>query len=157
MHVITGGAYNGKAKWVRNRYNLTGKEHIWLSAYRKDPFPVSLDKYDTSLLVLEGVEQWIRQVSTVINATYSRDEGKDVIENWKNWEQQQTGRNLVVIGNDISKGIVPMEKADRVWRDAAGWFFQDIVQESDQFDVIWYGINYSLKGGNNNENLYKNR
>jgi adenosyl cobinamide kinase/adenosyl cobinamide phosphate guanylyltransferase len=155
MHVILGGAYNGKAKWVRNKYELKGKEYIWITAYKKEPFPVSLEKYDTSLLVLEGVEQWIRQVSSVKNAIYSRDEGRDVIKNWKYWEQQ-SGRKLVVIGNDISKGIVPMEKADRVWRDAAGWFFQDLVQECDQFDVIWYGINYPLKGGISNENLYEN-
>jgi adenosyl cobinamide kinase/adenosyl cobinamide phosphate guanylyltransferase len=148
MHVITGGAYNGKAEWIKQAYELNKTSHTWISAYKKDPCPVDLIMYDTPLIVLEGAEQWVRQKVADEKAAFNRNDGRMLIEKWIGWEQQDAEHQLIVIGTDISKGIVPIEQVDRNWRDVTGWFYQDLVERSERFDVIWYGINKQLKGRN---------
>ncbi|MFA1821991.1 bifunctional adenosylcobinamide kinase/adenosylcobinamide-phosphate guanylyltransferase [Virgibacillus oceani] len=148
MHVVTGGAYNGKAGWVKQCYELSDKYHTWISAYERVPCPDDLSKYNTDLIILEGVEQWIRRKVAEENTAFTRNAGKALIEKWVGWTQQHPGYQLVVIGTDISKGIVPIEQVDRKWRDMTGWFYQDLVENCERFDVIWYGINNQLKGRN---------
>lgn len=59
---------------------------------------------------------------------------------------EKPSRKLVIIGTDISKGIVPLEKENRLWRDFTGWVYQDLVAKAERVDVIWYGINQIMKG-----------
>ncbi|MEQ2528694.1 hypothetical protein EKG37_17150 [Robertmurraya yapensis] len=133
MHFVTGGAYNGKRQWVRDRY----PEAKWVSAYMGDPFLVELDGL---VVVLEGLEQWVK------GSSHTREEWKRQLEKWLTWENEDPSRQVVLIGSDISKGIVPMEKEDRDWRDMTGWVYQDVTAVSRQVDLIWYGINQTIKG-----------
>jgi len=141
MHVVTGGAYHGKSAWVKKFYHLNS-DVTWLSAYNDDPCPIHMTS-PTNIIVLEGVEEWIRQ--SLKNNTFNRHDGRQLINQWLAWEQEKSERQIVVIGNDISKGIVPIEREYREWRDVTGWFFQDLVLHSHRFDVIWYGIHKQLK------------
>lgn len=133
MHFVTGGAYNGKRQWVRDRY----PEAKWISAYKRSPI---LTELDGSVVVLEGLEQWVRENSC------TREEWKRQLDKWLAWEGGDLSRHVVLIGTDISKGIVPMEKEYREWRDLTGWLYQDVVAVSKQVDLIWYGINQTIKG-----------
>jgi adenosyl cobinamide kinase/adenosyl cobinamide phosphate guanylyltransferase len=146
MHVITGGAYNGKADWVKQTYELNKTSHTWISAYEKDPCPFDLTNYDTPFIVLEGVEQWILQMIEEKDSNFTRDDGRILIKGWRSWEERDPVHQLIVIGTDISKGIVPIKQVHRMWRDITGWFYQDLVKECELFDVVWYGINNQLKG-----------
>ena len=67
------------------------------------------------------------------------------LERWLKWEKEKEERNLYLIGTDIGKGIVPMEKELRVYRDIVGYCFQDVVKKAERVDVIWYGLNSQLK------------
>ncbi|GAE35876.1 bifunctional adenosylcobinamide kinase/adenosylcobinamide-phosphate guanylyltransferase [Halalkalibacter akibai] len=66
------------------------------------------------------------------------------LTNWLKWEKDSDS-NLVLIGADVGKGIVPLEKHKRLYRDVVGWCYQDVVKKSDRVDLIWYGINQQLK------------
>lgn len=145
MHVITGGAYNGKASWVRETYDLKYKAHTWLSAYDNEACPHHLSIYKNDTIILEGVEQWIRQKLLEKGSTFSRYDGKVVLNKWLSWEQANKAHQLIVIGSDISKGIVPLKQSERQWRDVTGWFYQDLVNRAKRYDVIWYGIHQQLK------------
>lgn len=145
MHVITGGAYNGKANWVRKTYELEHQPYTWLSAYRNTPCPDDLSPYDTPVIIIEGVEQWIKDKLDQKDSTFHREDGRVLIKRWLDWEKQDENRVLIIIGTDISKGIVPINQEDRLWRDLTGWFYQDLVNHADRFDVIWYGINQQFK------------
>ncbi|TKC14843.1 bifunctional adenosylcobinamide kinase/adenosylcobinamide-phosphate guanylyltransferase [Robertmurraya kyonggiensis] len=133
MHFVTGGAYNGKRQWVRDRY----PEAKWISAYNGSPI---LAELDAPVVVLEGLEKWVRENS------YTREEWKRQIEKWLNWENESSFQRVVLIGTDISKGIVPMEKEHRGWRDLTGWVYQDVAAVSKRVDLIWYGVNQTIKG-----------
>lgn len=134
MHFVTGGAFNGKRKWVKEKY----PEAKWVSAYNNDSF--GFDNYESTIIVLEGIETWVKDLSI------SRQEWREVVEDWLKWEQADLTRKVIFIGTDITKGIVPIEKEHRQWRDLTGWVYQDIVSVSNQVDVIWYGISKTIKG-----------
>ena len=143
MHFVTGGAFNGKRAWVKKTY--TGA--YWLSAYENFSIPTELDDIKGNLLILEGIEMWIRELTEQYDTIQCRDIWNRCIEDWQNWELAKPNRRLVVIGTDITKGIVPVEKENRLWRDVTGWAFQDIAARSSKVDLIWYGINQTIKAG----------
>lgn len=94
--------------------------------------------------MLEAVEHWIlRELKN--NLDLGREYGKVLIKQWTNWENEDSKRQLIVIGTDISKGIVPMSHIERAWRDLTGWFYQDLVEVSQRVDYIWYGIPKQIK------------
>ena len=143
MHFVTGGAYNGKAKWVKEHYQVHD-DSVWISAYNGGDFPDKIDHH-IQLLVLEGLEQWIKQDTDQNSASEIRVSWKLRLDRFLNWEKANQNRQLIIIGSDISKGIVPIEVSDRAWRDACGWVYQDLAQSADRVELIWYGINQQLK------------
>lgn len=143
MHFVTGGIYNGKAKWVREQFQVTDKT-IWLSAYRDHDLPENMDPH-SKRIILEGIELWIKQDTQQLNAADIRASWKLRINGFLNWEKENEDRHLIIIGNDLSKGIVPIEASDRTWRDACGWVYQDLAERADRVELIWYGINQQLK------------
>lgn len=146
MHFVTGGAFNGKSRWVREYYN--GKRIVfdhWVSGYHSDGLPKEINGLDCQTIVIEGIEQFIKECCLTMDMHTCREAWKILLDDWKMWEKSDPQRLLVMIGTDITKGIVPIEKADRTWRDVTGWVYQDISSKADRVDVIWYGLNKQIK------------
>lgn len=145
MHVVTGGAANGKATWVKEFYQLDEHQpHEWFNAYEEQQSITNLEK-KSGIVVIEGVEHWVFQWLEGENLDAARRHGQQLIDQWLLWEKQEERNRIVIICTDISKGIVPMEKNMRNWRDVTGWFYQDLVRSSDKTHYIWYGIAKHLK------------
>lgn len=142
MHFVTGGAFNGKAKWVKKTYGVTREDAAWFSGYESEDFHIDFSTH--SLIVIEGLENFVRQVIRE-NHSDPRERLEKHLKTWVAWEKEANGCQLVLIGTDIGKGIVPMNKEDRMWRDYTGWFYQDITMMADQVDIIWYGLSHQLK------------
>ena len=144
MHFVTGGAYNGKAKWVRQHYELDDTSSEWISAYHDQPLPFH---FHENTVVLQGIEAWISRDAAEQDADAAaiRLKWREIIEQWQIWEAAKEHRRCILIGADITKGIVPIAVKHRIWRDATGWVFQDIVAASSRVDVIWYGVSQQLK------------
>ena len=145
MHFITGGAFNGKRAWVKKTYGLE-KMDSWLSAYDNHPLPGNVTHHQ-DFLILEGIEIWLKFLTEKFDVQQARNIWNKCLDGWLEWEKEKAGRSLIVIGTDISKGIVPLEKENRIWRDLTGWAFQDTVIKAEKVDVIWYGINTTIKEG----------
>lgn len=148
MHFVTGGAYNGKAAWVRNDYGDQDGETLWLSSYNES---FSVEQFEDvasfhELTVIQGLELYVKAVMSPKRDVASlRKRWRTLFSKWKSWEEQLGNRRLVVIGNDITKGVVPMNKGDRLWRDFVGWCYQDLVSQCERVDLVWYGISTRLK------------
>jgi adenosylcobinamide kinase / adenosylcobinamide-phosphate guanylyltransferase len=142
LHFITGGSFNGKRAWVKNTYGLTGS---WLSAYQDAALTEEFNYINSDLLVLEGIEIWIKELTKTYDSYRSREIWIQIINNWLSWEKAEPERKLVVIGTDITKGIVPIVRENRLWRDVTGWAYQDLSAMADKVDVIWYGLNQTIK------------
>jgi adenosyl cobinamide kinase/adenosyl cobinamide phosphate guanylyltransferase len=142
LHFITGGAFNGKRAWVRENYGING---AWLSAYQEHHLNADINQIETNLLVLEGIEIWLKELTKTYDSYRCREIWNTTINYWLIWEKAESNRKLVVIGTDITKGIVPMEKENRIWRDVTGWAYQDLAATADKVDIIWYGLNQTIK------------
>lgn len=143
MHFVTGGAYNGKRKWVKKHYPITS---YWCSAYDSARLEAPLEAENLLVVVLEGVEQWVgRLLDEEVAIATIREKVAHEIQAWLEWEKANDKRKLIIIGTDITKGIVPIKKRDRLWRDAVGWVYQDIAERAEKMDVIWYGVGQQLK------------
>ncbi|MCF1601979.1 bifunctional adenosylcobinamide kinase/adenosylcobinamide-phosphate guanylyltransferase [Tetragenococcus halophilus] len=142
MHFVTGGAFNGKRQWVK-QYYPTGTTWFLASDYNSWPVP---DKELDTIVVLEGLETWIKKEINVELATdIILEKNIKSLEKWLKWEKKKENRWLVLIGTDISKGIVPIEKENRLQRDITGWFYQRLVKQAERVDQVWYGISETLK------------
>ena len=144
MHFITGGAFNGKRAWVKKIYSVN-RNNYWLSAYDSFPLPIYFKDIDQDVIILEGVELWLKDLTKKYDSKESRRIWNSCLDNWLTWEKARVNRKLIVIGTDITKGIVPLEIENRVWRDVTGWAYQDIATKSERVDVIWYGLNQNIK------------
>jgi len=144
MHFVTGGAFNGKAKWVKEYYQLRETPHLWFSSYHRAAIPENFPTED-SLVVMEGIEAWLKVWTAQLSIQEAREKWQLLIRSWFHWEQEESNRKVIFIGSDISKGIVPMLAEERKWRDLTGWAYQDVVKESERVDLIWYGISQRMK------------
>ena len=54
-------------------------------------------------------------------------------------------RSCVIIGDEISSGVVPVEKFERCWRDVTGKLYQYLASESEIVDRIFVGLPIRLK------------
>jgi adenosylcobinamide kinase/adenosylcobinamide-phosphate guanylyltransferase len=138
VHLVTGGAFNGKKQWVKEWYKLDEMDHQWHSFYEEKQVP----DFTEDIVVLEGIERYVRTLLEKAETAFeARALFKKDLEHWAKEE-----RDIVLIGTDMMKGIVPMNAFDRHWRDAAGWCFQDAAAASSRVDTIWYGIAEMIKG-----------
>ncbi len=143
MHFVTGGAFNGKRAWVKKHYHLTcPKEVLWLSQYKSASLPTDVNHLTHSLVVLEGLENWIRL--EVMMQEQPEFYWQQLLERWMEWESQSMNQ-MILIGTDITKGIVPISSEERNWRDLTGRCYQKISQHASRVDLIWHGIHQTIK------------
>mgnify|MGYP001157836396 CR=1 FL=1 len=67
------------------------------------------------------------------------------LDKWLTWEKSEKSRRLYLIGTDIGKGIVPVDANLRRYRDLVGKCYQIVAQKAERVDLIWYGLNETLK------------
>jgi adenosylcobinamide kinase / adenosylcobinamide-phosphate guanylyltransferase len=123
MHVIIGGAHNGKRAFVRK---LLSEEDI--SWYEGEiPAP------GNDAVVLAGLENWLAQCEL------SEEKATDFIV------KAVENRRAIVILTDISRGIVPIDANLRKLRDTCGRVYQRLFAEASEVTKVWYGIPQNIK------------
>lgn len=140
MHFVTGGAFNGKLAWVKNFYKLQENNEEIYRFYRKDEKKLNFTEKKT--IVLSGLEFFLKNYE---KSDTGRRQFQQQLYEWIEWEKNDKERQLILIGTDMSKGVVPMNKEDRLFRDFVGWCYQDVVRKANRVDIIWYGINETIK------------
>ena len=55
-------------------------------------------------------------------------------------------RESVIIGDEISSGVIPIDEFSRKWRDETGKLYQFLASEADIVDRIFAGLSLRLKG-----------
>ncbi|MBU8907189.1 bifunctional adenosylcobinamide kinase/adenosylcobinamide-phosphate guanylyltransferase [Desertibacillus haloalkaliphilus] len=133
---------NGKRKWVCNYYDIDhGNGVFWYNSYTRKNFEF-LYSCDCPIVVIEGLEVLIQ---SLLHYDDARHRFNEQLEQWLHWETQESEHQLILIGTEISKGVVPMEAANRRWRDLTGWCYQDVTRRAERVDLIWYGLPQQLK------------
>ncbi|ANU22383.1 bifunctional adenosylcobinamide kinase/adenosylcobinamide-phosphate guanylyltransferase [Planococcus donghaensis] len=142
MHIVFGGAFNGKRQYVKNL--IQNEEASW-----HEGMMPPLIRND-SVTVIAGVERWVKD---------ELEQGltePQIIEQVKKTLSSSQSKQIWVL-TDLNRGIVPTERIERETRDLVGRMYQFLFSEAQQITRIWYGIPQTIKGADQNENLHENR
>lgn len=127
MHIVLGGAHNGKRALVRDYLARNGLTSTWLSD--------SIESWDrqTDVLVIDSIPQALFPLNR---------------EQRIKWLDHYILKDTMVIWiiEDVSRGIVPMEKHQRVYRDESGRITQLLVEKATSVTQVWYGLVETRKG-----------
>ncbi|MBD7943393.1 bifunctional adenosylcobinamide kinase/adenosylcobinamide-phosphate guanylyltransferase [Psychrobacillus sp. FSL K6-2684] len=125
MHIIFGGAFNGKRAFVEKQ--LAGQNVQWINA--EEEIPAILPNIE--VLAVTGFEN-IQE--NQLNKWFSQ---------LKQWDEE---KEIYVVATEIGRGIVPMEASMRKLRDDVGRFYQQLFAVAESVTRIWYGIPQTIKG-----------
>lgn len=121
MILITGGAYQGKLDYATKEYHITKDEICDLSAE-------ALQKKHCFVHVEQFVLNCMR-------------EEKNAAEELQPFLDEQT----ILICDDISCGVVPMDKEVRAWREATGRAINALAAQADRVVRVFCGLPMVLK------------
>lgn len=121
MIVITGGAYQGKLAYAYEHYGLCEEDVYTCQKEHSKIDPSKKILYHLELLIFAMLE-----------------EGTDPLEYFSENIQQFT--NHIIICDDISCGVVPMEAKMRAWREAVGRTMTLLAKHSDCVVRLFCGI-----------------
>lgn len=125
MILIVGGAYQGKLDYVLENY---GKDKLIYNCSREEiEMDFSKDIINSfHLLVLSQMKESINTIE-YLQGNINRLEDK------------------IIITEDISCGVVPIDKEMRLWREVLGRSICYLSKESDEVIRVFYGIGNKIK------------
>ena len=125
MHLIIGGAFQGKTDWAKAQFDLTDADILECT---EQTLP------DFSAKCVTHLERF------VLYCLRQGQEPKAVLaqraEGWK---------NSVLICDDISCGVVPLDAEDRAWREACGRMLNDLSIQAETVTRMFCGLPQRLK------------
>lgn len=128
MHIVIGGAFNGKRAYVKQLIDA-----VWY----EQQLPESVQ----GNIVIAGLEGLLR--------AHLEEEEEQVAaifaEKLRDLNAQSD--ELIVILTDMGRGVVPLEKEQRQLRDTCGRLYQLLFSEATTITRIWYGLPEILKKG----------
>ena len=134
MHIIFGGAFNGKQQFVKNLCNEYGKQPQFFNGV----IPTnSFAKQD--IVVIHQLEQLLQPLISLGEIQAATTIAEELL-------QLDKKTRLICICTDMSRGVVPIDKNQRFLRDATGRLYQQLFQQSESITRIWYGLAENLKG-----------
>lgn len=136
MHLIFGGAYQGKLDYAKERYQLK-EEDIYFcgpgSALGMDgcgPVP----EIDFTKKAIDGLEEF------VLSCVSSGAEAKVYLE-----AHREEWKDSIFICTDISSGVVPCDKEQRAWREMVGRTLMYLGKEAEEVTRIFCGLPQKIK------------
>ena len=123
MILVTGGAYQGKLDYAKEAYGLTDDD---VFTCEEGSTAVGFDE--------KIVDHFERYVLALIKAGQVPEKavGMQLRAN------RYKGR--IIICDDISQGIVPMDATERAWREGVGRTMVKIAQQADKVVRVFCGI-----------------
>lgn len=124
MILVFGGAYNGKKDFIKEKFNIN----------EEDIFYCSDGEIDFSKKVICGLHKF------TYNNTLKNKSSLEYIK-----ENINLFKDKIIISDEISSGIVPLKKEDRMWREETGRCLQYLSKESSYVYRIFCGIPTIIK------------
>lgn len=126
MVLLTGGRYQGKLDYALEKFNLS----------RKDIYTCSRDRLEIpeGAPIINNVEELVRAC-----LDNGRDPLKYIAARKSRWVKS------VMIVNDLSCGLVPMDAEDRAYREAVGRTTIYLATEALAVVRVFAGIGKRLK------------
>lgn len=126
MILIFGGAYQGKLEYALDNFNMTEKDvfHCKEAAV-----------LDLSFKVISNLENF------VMGCVKEEKEAKELL-----LEYGEALEDKIIIVTDISQGIVPMDPAQRNWREMVGRTMLYLGGKAEKVIRVFCGLGQEIKG-----------
>lgn len=141
MILIFGGAYQGKLDYALENYNRKVEEVFDLRKITcKEEFKETWSKEIGSILKDKDIKVLYKIDEFVYALVKSGVEVRTVFEELRNDLQGK-----ILICDDVSQGLVPMEPVDREFREALGRALLYLGKEADEVIRIFCGLGQKIK------------
>jgi adenosylcobinamide kinase/adenosylcobinamide-phosphate guanylyltransferase len=143
MQLFIGGASAGKRDAVKQRFPSAV---WWRLAPGQRLHEVAHVMLPNTPLVLHGLFEWLTAAQ---DSDFSSDEWR---AQWRedlqrlNQTAAEDNVTLVIIANELGRGLVPIARDQRRLRDLNGWFTQDAAAHAEQVWYVRHGLLQALKG-----------
>ena len=124
MVLVFGGAYNGKLDFVKEKFSIN----------EDDIFYCGVNEIDFSKKVICGFHRFTYE--NILKDINSLQYIKENINFFK---------DKIIISDEISSGIVPLKKEERMWREETGRCLQYLSKEASCVYRIFCGIPTIIK------------
>lgn len=125
MILIYGGIYNNKLNFAKEKYQVTDN----------DVFDFENEICESQMMISE-VKRHFKCLYNIQVLLKNMPEVKAI-----DFSDYQG----IIICNDMSCGIVPLEKSDRIWRENVSRFLTDATKISQEVYRTFLGISTQLK------------
>lgn len=129
MELIIGGAYQGKLDYAKEEYSITNGD-----VFRCDETSTGIGFDERVIYHFE------RYVLALMKA------GQDPERTIRNMIPAGRFKDRIVIADDISQGVVPMDEVDRAWRENTGRCLVMLAKEAEKVTRVFCGIPLVVKG-----------
>jgi len=134
MHLIFGGAYQGKLDYAKERYQLKEEEIFFCNAGEKGEGCPSGPQIDWNKKAVDRLEEF------VLCCVRSGVEAIEYLES-----RREEWSNTVFLCTDISAGIVPYDKELRAWREMVGRTLTYLGKEAEEVTRVFCGLPQKIK------------
>ena len=128
MHLIFGGAYQGKLEYAKEKYDLTDDDIFTCRFERSSPV------IDFSKKAIYHLEEF------VMTCNNQKIEAKDYLEDYR-----EEWKDKIIICTDISAGLVPYDQELRAWREMVGRTMVYLGKEAEEVTRLFCGIPQKMK------------
>lgn len=126
MVLIYAGAYQGKLDFARKNFGIKEEDICYCNS--------DMESIDFGKKVIYGLEKFI----------YGYEKrGKSADEYIR--AQLPLMNDKIIICEDISRGLVPMDKLERAWRETNGRVVNAVATEADEVYTVFCGIESRIK------------
>ena len=126
MILITGGSYQGKLDFAKARFHLTDAD---------------IQICDDTTEVIDFTRRCAAYIDRfALNRVRAGAEPADAFR-----ENRERMDDMILIANDISGGVVPMDPTLRAWREACGRMDNYLAAEASEVWRLFCGIPQRLK------------
>lgn len=153
MIFVFGGAYQGKLDFVKEKFGLSDNDifngdgstckfsqmgTVPLANLTTGTVPLAKEILDNGVRCINGLDIWVRALV---------DNGADVdsVVNEFIDSINRKSKDIVIIMNDVSQGIVPMDPVERAFREANGRTMIKLAREAEEVYRVFCGIGIRIK------------
>lgn len=127
MIMIIGGACQGKTEYVKRTYSLCDKDILNGESVAK-----------ASLVNIPCIKNFHLFIKNVTENGGSALEAAEIILN--------NNPDIIIVTDEIGSGIIPLEKADRIWREQVGITCCYLADKAESVTRIICGLPMVIKG-----------
>lgn len=126
MVLIYAGAYQGKLDFARKSFGIKDEDICYCNS--------DMESIDFGKKVIYGLEKFI----------YGYEKRGQSADEYIR-AQLPLMNDKIIICEDISRGLVPMDKLERAWRETNGRVVNAVAAEADEVYTVFCGIESRIK------------